>query len=399
MTHGCTDCTHVKRYWSEQNLANIDDQAAAEVAESEAGPASTTPADQSLPEGLSSETIHQPAPADGEPRGYVRMMVMDGKTITHKICAHEPCRNPLANFKNGRFCRQHLGLKDVCGIVPCGRSVHSPGALTCDLQAHIDWHKHWDDRFHRLSYPGVRRVIRRQHEAEESGAASNAHGPSLQVQLQALGETPGEKVVHTFKPKKIYCLQTAQWACGYPIAWGKCYGSESLPQVLGFLNRTWAAFPTFRPNYIVYDKACELLRHIVTQNPHDTWLSTTAFIVDAWHYIGHRANDLLCRTRCNPAPLDGSQPDLVLIEQDENGTTHKTRAFNTETAEQFNSWLNGFESQLQQMTDVNYDFCVHVLMLLYAERVEKQVEKKNRGLTRRFWEEVNSEMDEGMGSN
>ena len=53
----------------------------------------------------------------------------------------------------------------------------------------------------------------------------------------------------------------------------------------------------------------------------------------------------------------------------------QVRAFNTETAEQFNSWLNGFETQLHHMTSSNYDFFIHVLFLLYAETVEARIEK------------------------
>ncbi|KAJ7890067.1 hypothetical protein B0H14DRAFT_2336420, partial [Mycena olivaceomarginata] len=98
--------------------------------------------------------------------------------------------------------------------------------------------------------------------------------------------------------------------------------------------------------------------------------------------------DILCRLWCNPAPTNGSQPDLILVAQDENGSTHQTRAFNTETAEQLNSWLSGFEPQLRQMSDVNYDFFVHVVMMIYAERVQKQVEKKELGLSEEFWAEA-----------
>ncbi|KAJ7855700.1 hypothetical protein B0H13DRAFT_1477029, partial [Mycena leptocephala] len=68
------------------------------------------------------------------------------------------------------------------------------------------------------------------------------------------------------------------------------------------------------------------------------------FIVDSWHYIEHRATDVLCRLWCNPAPTNGSQPDLVTVQADKNDTT---RAFSTETAE---CWISGFESQLQQMS-------------------------------------------------
>ncbi|KAJ7688174.1 hypothetical protein B0H17DRAFT_938646, partial [Mycena rosella] len=240
----------------------------------------------------------------------------------------------LLNYRNGRFCEDHINLRD-------------------DLA---------DD-------PTVT-------------------GPSLRVELAALGDTPGDQVVHTFKAKSTYCLQTVQWACGFPIGWGKCYRSESSSQVLAILDKIWEGHPEARPSFIAYDDACSLLRHIVTQDANSPWILTTKFIVDAWHYIGHRATDICCRLWCNPAPTNGSQPDLVLVEEDANGTSHQTRAFNTETAEQLNSWLNGFESQLRQMSDVNYDFYVHVLMMIYAERVEKRVDSKDLGLSEAFWTEA-----------
>jgi hypothetical protein len=352
----------------------------------------------------------QPTPPAGSPRGYTRLAVMDGKTLKHKVnlcdrltsiaclqgvqkCALDDCKGPLVNYKDGRFCEVHLDQRDICGIIPCGRPVQFPGAMTCNTQSHVDWQKQYHDRFHRLSFPGVQRVIRRQlGAAGDNGASHEVRGPSLQVQLQALGDTPGDQVVHTFKAKTIYCLQTVQWACGVPVGWGKCFRAESLPQVLAIINNIWEDDAEGRPSFMVYDKACDLLRHIVTQDPNDLWLSTTKFIVDAWHYIGHRATDILCRTRCNPAPTNGTQPDLILTEIDVHGVAHQTRAFNTETAEQLNAWLNGFESQLRQMTDVNYDFFIHVLMMIYAETVEKRVRSKGRALSEEFWGEVNGEV-------
>ncbi|KAF7312592.1 hypothetical protein MIND_00273300 [Mycena indigotica] len=219
--------------------------------------------------------------------------------------------------------------------------------------------------------------------------------PSLEIELPELEGVAWNKVEHTFKPKTTYCLETAQWACGWPIGWTKCYRAESPSAVLEFLNFLWDGNLDARPGFVTYDKACELLRHIVTQNATSDWLKTSKFIVDAWHYIGHRATDILCRTRCNPAPTDGSQPDLVVVDEDDNGVQHQTRAFNTETAEQLNSWLNGFESQLRQMTDINYDFYIHVLMLLYSEIVAKRIESKGRELGEGFFDIVNgdTEMD------
>ncbi|KAF7355375.1 hypothetical protein MSAN_01454100 [Mycena sanguinolenta] len=388
MSHGCTECTHVKRYRSDliqEGAVLGSNTGVASLTDPEAVGDQTDAANpEPLPANLPEFLPQLQAPPAGEPRGYVRLAVMDGKGIKHK--ANE-CKLPLYNYKNGRFCEAHLDLREKCGIIPCGLPVRHPGALTCATQAHMEWHKQYENRFTRLTFSGVRRVIRRQQEASE-GSGPGIHGPTLHVQLQSLGDTPGEQVVHTFKAKSIYCLQTVQWACGVPIGWGKCYRSESTPHVLQILNNIWADYPDFRPSYIAYDNACDLLRHIVHQNSDDIWLATTKFIVDAWHYIGHKATDVLCRTRCNPAPMDGSQPDLVLTMQDANGEVHQTRAFNTETAEQFNSWLNGFESQLRQMSDVNYDFFVHVLMLIYSENMEAKIRSKEMELTDEFWDRV-----------
>ncbi|KAJ7773618.1 hypothetical protein DFH07DRAFT_866044 [Mycena maculata] len=397
MTHGCMDCTHLKRYKSDLvstgvTLGDRVDGVAGDPSGQDVIPDVQGPIEQqTVPHGLPGQPQQQDSPPANGCRGYTRLATMDGKTITHKICAVSTCDNELVNYKNGRFCEDHLNLREKCGIIPCGRTVHSTGSLTCDLQSHKDWHESYLNRFSRTSFPGVQRVIRRQLGGQSRFAPPNEteqDGPSLQPTLPSLDGVPGAEVSHTFRARTTYCLQTIQWSCGCPIGWGKCYTSESSSQVLSFIDRIWADHPDAKPSFIAYDDACNLLRHIVTQDARSSWIQTTKFIVDAWHYIGHRATDILCRLWCNPAPTNGSQPDLVLVEVDANGRTHTTRAFNTETAEQLNAWLNGFEAQLRQMSATNYDFCVHVLMLLYKEMVEKRILKKKRTLSDEFWDAV-----------
>ncbi|KAJ7870641.1 hypothetical protein B0H14DRAFT_3573844 [Mycena olivaceomarginata] len=363
MEHGCMDCTHLKRYKSDlvATGASLGDR------EEMAPPPMQT--------GIPSEPEQQEFLPQNGHRGYVRLAVMDGKTIKHKICSVNLCHKPLVNYKNGRFCEDHLYLRDICGIVPCGRAVHSSGAFTCDNAAHKDWHIKYLNRFPRMSFPGVQRVIRRQLGGEsrfDGQSETEGGGPSLRAELPDLNGVAGAQVSHTFRAGTTYCLQTIQWSCGSS-------------QILAFLNRTWEHHPNSKPSFIAYDDACNLLRHVVTQDANSPWIRITKFIVDAWHYIDHRATDVLCRLWCNPAPTDGSQPDLVLVDVDENGCTHTTRAFNTETAEQLNVWLNGFEAQLRQMSATNYDFCVHVLMFLYKEMVEERILKKQRTLSDEFW--------------
>lgn len=262
--------------------------------------------------------------------------------------------------------------------------------MTCNLPAHCSWYKAFTNRFGRLSFPGVQRVIRRSVAAASSafrGTHSgnpplpdpNNNAPDLQVRLPTGPEgQAGGDVVHRFRAGKIYCVQTVQYACGVTIGWGKCYRSESPSQVIELLT---SIFPTLesRPSYIFYDNACKLLAHIVSNDEHHPWLRSTRFLCDSWHYINHRATDILCRWWCNSAPADGSQPDLVISEADANGNVQSTRAFNTETAEQLNAWLSGYEGPLRQMTNSNFDFTMHVLMLMYKEDVEDRIEKREAG--------------------
>ena len=42
---------------------------------------------------------------------------------------------------------------------------------------------------------------------------------------------------------------------------------------------------------------------------------TTCFIVDAYHYITDHTTDHMCRKCCNPAPFNGSAPNLVVVDQ------------------------------------------------------------------------------------
>jgi len=98
---------------------------------------------------------------------------------------------------------------------------------------------------------------------------------------------------------------------------------------LDFLDKVYPDTSS-RPDYICIDKACKLLRHAVASGRWEAWKNTTRFIVDSYHYINHRTEDYLCRKYCNPAPLNGSAPNLVEVEHDKFGRPHYKRAFNTQ---------------------------------------------------------------------
>jgi hypothetical protein len=106
--------------------------------------------------------------------------------------------------------------------------------------------------------------------------------------------------------------------------------------------------------------------------------------VDTFHYINHCAEDVLCCTQYNPAPCDSSQPDLV-ITQVVNSEQIKTCTFNTEAAEQLNTWFGGYKAQLRKMTDYNHNFFVYAMLFFYMRdwefqkaEAEKSEEKRQR---------------------
>jgi len=114
------------------------------------------------------------------------------------------------------------------------------------------------------------------------------------------------------------------------IAWAKFAKAESPTNILEFLE---SIYPTeeSHPDYICIDKACLVLRTAVANGSwNSVWKNTTRFIVDAYHYTNHRTTDELCRKWCNPAPQDGTAPNLVIVEKDTTGMAYYKQAFNTQ---------------------------------------------------------------------
>ena len=130
---------------------------------------------------------------------------------------------------------------------------------------------------------------------------------------------------------RFYCVETICAPCGVVIAWTKFAKSESPTKILRFLARVYPSEDS-RPDYICIDKGCTVLRTSISNGSWDMWKKTTRFIVDSYHYVNHRTTDYLCRKWCNPAPLNGSAPNLVIVENDQQGQPHYKRAFNTQVS-------------------------------------------------------------------
>ena len=98
--------------------------------------------------------------------------------------------------------------------------------------------------------------------------------------------------------------------------------------------------------------------------------------MDSYHYTNHQVTDELCRKWCNPAPTNGSAPNLVVAAYDKKGKPYYKRAFNTQTCEQLNSWLGGFESILKCMRPEIFNWFLHTMLFYHTRHVLEKMEQK-----------------------
>jgi hypothetical protein len=199
--------------------------------------------------------------------------------------------------------------------------------------------------------------------------------PNIQPHDQPMPEVQYETY---FTPHRFYCVETICAPCGVVIAWTKFAKAESPTNIMHFLE---TVYPTeeSRPDYICIDKACQVLSHSVTSGSWATWSKTSRFIVDSYHYINHRVTDYVCRKWCNPAPLDGSAPNLVVMDYGKDGQPYYKRAFNTQACEQLNAWLGGFETILRKMTVGNFNWFLHTMLFYHTQMILKKQQRRTLG--------------------
>jgi hypothetical protein len=142
-----------------------------------------------------------------------------------------------------------------------------------------------------------------------------------------------ERVTY-FSLNCFYCVETMCAPCDVVIAWAK-FAKVKLPTNILRLLETMFPTADSRPNYVCIDKACLVLKHAIENGTWDIWRTTTRFIVDSYHYMNHRMSNYLCRKWCNPAPLNGSGPNLVVVERDGYSRQHYKCAFNTQVSTLF----------------------------------------------------------------
>ncbi len=321
------------------------------------------------------------------------MIVVDGIAMGHKLCAMQLCPNPPSDFHSRKLCAEHqLSHGHLCGIEGCEQPLadEPPNTGACSLAAHqARWHLYSTLRT-RATFGGYRHILRDQlshrgfhFSREDAPWAFNAHqnvaqdagGPEDIEQIiphhhnNHVPDLPQERLRHSWHYRKLHCIETITHPCGRPIAWSKFYVSESPTNIINMLTELYPDHAS-RPSFIVIDKACHVLATLSANGAADDWFQTSRFIVDSFHFKHHR-NEPRCQEFCNPAPTNGSQPNLVHPVQIPNGQVCYRQAFNTEAAEQLNVWLHKYSGQLSHMHPYHHDFLLQVMFTHHFESLNE----------------------------
>jgi hypothetical protein len=251
----------------------------------------------------------------------VKMVVLDGIVMGPTHCAFDNCTSDLDNSRGGAFCTTHeIEFGTKCRVRNCQNNKVN---LTQACHEHQGlWKKHTQNHSQQ-SMAGVRRMLQRPNEnLPWNPAQGRTHQPHDQ-------DAPEVQRSNYFRPARFYCVETITAPCGVVIAWAKFDKSESPTHIMAFLESVYPAEDS-RPDYICIDKACLVLRHCIASGHWNNWKKTSRFIVDSYHYTNHEVTDELCRKWCNPAPTNGSAPNLVVVALDKHGQPYYKRAFNTQ---------------------------------------------------------------------
>ncbi|TFK58893.1 hypothetical protein BDN72DRAFT_781447 [Pluteus cervinus] len=297
-------------------------------------------------------------------QGLVKMVVVDGIVMGPKHCAFGDgqCNEELENARGGAFCSYHHWLQGhKCRIVGCRNAIVG-NTQACDDHQN-EW-KNFQTHRKKQDQSGFRRALRR--------SENNLEWLPESLRGRQPHDEPATETARKnyFTAPHFYCVETICAPCGVVIAWAKFTKSESPTNILHFLETVFPT-PESKPSYIAIDKGCLVMKHAIAQNKWDTWKDTTRFIVDSYHYINHRVSDVFCRNWCNPAPANGSAPNLVIVGE-HNGLQYYKRAFNTQACEQLNAWLGGFELILKKMTISNFNWFLHAMLFYHTQHILKK---------------------------
>ena len=212
-------------------------------------------------------------------------------------------------------------LARKCLAVGCQADI-VPGSRSC--HGHMAAYQRHKNSKSQATLSGLCRIL--QHPNDQQPWQNRQVNRINPAHDQNQGGPEDEVRRHYWSPNRFYCVETICTPCGLVVSWTKFAKSESPTNILNWLQQVYPEQDN-RPSYICIDKACQVVRRAVTTGQWEEWKETTRFIVDSYHYVNHQATDFLCQKWCNPAPTDGSAPNLVTQQIGDDGEVYTVSYF------------------------------------------------------------------------
>jgi hypothetical protein len=114
-------------------------------------------------------------------------------------------------------------------------------------------------------------------------------------------------------------------------------------------------FLTYLQNFALANQLLAFAQHLAV------WLLV---LVDAFHFAKHQSSDVICQTLCNPNDSQ-TNPELFDFHPGE----APKRKFNTNAAEQTNSWFEGYGNKVKEMHPFKHDFFLDLWCLVHNEQI------------------------------
>ncbi|KDR76382.1 hypothetical protein GALMADRAFT_480195 [Galerina marginata CBS 339.88] len=183
---------------------------------------------------------------NGEPPKMLRVIVTDGITIGHPCCGVAHCDQPLQNNQD-RFCSLHQDEENICAVVNCRNRVEV-GYLTCHLEKHraLETHRKMSKKgFFQLRDHLSRQKVTHPNdafnpEAQDDHIDETLLGPEdIDPACQDKDEDGKRRLRARFGRRRSHNEQIFVRPCGIIVARATFFGSETTPQTIDFLQKTF----------------------------------------------------------------------------------------------------------------------------------------------------------------
>nr|GAT55111.1 predicted protein [Mycena chlorophos] len=294
-------------------------------------------------------------------RYYIRGGTTDGVTIGHPCCGEKDCQGPLLSSKD-RYCMAHHVLEGRCAAKGCSADA-AEGHITCDIAVHraeeIALQLKEDAAFRDLSRRSAKcNVPTTQRTADPFPRIFLDHSTPSST------STKKNSVVLSISRHWTHNDQLFVLCCGVIIARATFYSHEGPSS--DFLKKIFP-YPWLLPTHIFFDKACLLLKHILS-HPVDTFFNTTLIIVDVFHAFQKHDNDF-----CNKNTIPSLCPELRTTRGG-----NEVWTLNSSNAEQANVWYGAFQAITREMSEPRYNFFLDEMVTIRNEWIVDELERKGK---------------------